>query len=112
MKKILLVVCGLWLASFAAEAQKYAIIDTKYILDKMPEYRDAQKKLDDFAQVWQKEIDDQQTELDKMYRDFEAEQVMLSEELKKTRACKACPGQGLQRNPEDGCSPQLRFYFR
>ena len=85
MKKILLVVCGLWLASFAAEAQKYAVIDTKYILDKMPEYKEAQRKLDDFAQVWQKEIDDQQTELDKMYRDFEAEQVMLSEELKKKR---------------------------
>ncbi len=85
MKKILLVVCSLWLASFAADAQKYAIIDTKYILDKMPDYKDAQKKLDDFAQVWQKEIDDQQADLDKMYRDFEAEQVMLSDELKKKR---------------------------
>jgi len=86
MKKVLLVICGLWLATFAADAQgKYAIIDTKYILDKLPEYKDAQTKLDNFAGVWQKEIDDQQTELDKMYRDFEAEQVMLSEELKKKR---------------------------
>ena len=85
MKKVLLVVCSLWLAGFAANAQKYAIIDTKYILDKMPEYKDAQKKLDDIAIGWQKEIDDQQAELDKMYRDFEAEQVMLSEELKKKR---------------------------
>ena len=50
MKKILLVVCSLWLASFAVNAQgKYAIIDTKYILDKMPDYKEAQKKLDDFA---------------------------------------------------------------
>ena len=85
MKKVLLIVCSLWLASFAVNAQKYAIIDTKYILDKLPEYKDAQKKLDDFAAGWQKEIDNQQTELDKMYRDFEAEQVMLSEELKKKR---------------------------
>ena len=86
MKKVLLVICSFWLATFAVDAQgKYAIIDTKYILDKMPEYKDAQKRLDDFAAVWQKEIDDQQTELDKMYRDFEAEQVMLSEELKKKR---------------------------
>jgi outer membrane protein len=85
MKKILLVVCGLWLASFSSQAQKYAIIDTRYILDKMSEYKDAQKKLDEFAVVWQKEIDDQQTDLDKMYRDFDAEQVMLSEELKKKR---------------------------
>jgi outer membrane protein len=85
MKKVLLVVCSLWLASFAVNAQKYAIIDTKYILDKVPEYKDAQKKLDDIAAGWQKEIDDQQAELDKMYRDFEAEQVMLSDELKKKR---------------------------
>ena len=85
MKKVLLVVCSLWLASFAVNAQKYAIIDTKYILDKVPEYKEAQKRLDDQAAAWQKEIDDQQTELDKMYRDFEAEQVMLSDELKKKR---------------------------
>ncbi len=83
MKKILLVVCSLWLAGFAAYAQKYAIIDTKYILDKMPEYKDAQKKLDDIAGGWQKEIEDQQAELDKMYRDFEAEQV-------KKRLCAIC----------------------
>lgn len=85
MKKILLAICCLWLASFSSQAQKYAIIDTKYILDKMPDYKDAQKKLDDQALVWQKEIDDLQTDLDKMYRDFDAEQVMLSEELKKKR---------------------------
>ena len=87
MKKVLLVVCSLWLATFAADAQqgRYAIIDTKYILDKVPEYKEAQKRLDDIAAAWQKEIDDEQAGLDKMYRDFEAEQVMLSDELKKKR---------------------------
>jgi outer membrane protein len=85
MKKILFVVCSIWLTSFAVDAQKYAIIDTKYILDRLPEYKDAQKKLDDIAASWQKEIEDQQTELDKMYRDFEAEQVLLSEELNKEK---------------------------
>ena len=85
MKKILLVVCSIWLSSLTVDAQKYAIIDTKYILDKMPEYKDAQKKLDDIAAQWQKEIDAQQAELDKMYRDYDAEQVMLSEDLKKKR---------------------------
>ena len=85
MKKILLVVCSIWLSSLTVDAQKYAIIDTKYILDKMPDYKDAQKKLDDIAAQWQKEIDAQQAELDKMYRDYDAEQVMLSEDLKKKR---------------------------
>lgn len=85
MKKILLfTVCSLMLVS-ASYAQRYAIIDTKYILDKLPDYKLAQKNLDDIAGGWQKEIDKMQSDLDKMYKDFEAEQVMLSDELKKKR---------------------------
>ena len=85
MKKILfslLLVAGF---SFASLAQRYAIIDTRYILDKMPEYKDAQKTLDATAQMWQKEIDNKQDQLNKMYRDFEAERVMLTDELRKKR---------------------------
>lgn len=85
MKKfILLALCTVVLAAFS-QAQRYAIIDTKYILDKMPEYKQAQKQLDDVTAQWQKEIDQLQQELDRMYKDFDAEQVMLSEELKKKR---------------------------
>jgi outer membrane protein len=84
MKKILLILCAFFLVS-ASNAQRYAVIDTKYILDKMPDYRSAQKTLDDVATGWQKEIDKMQSELDKMYKDFESEQVMLSEELRKKR---------------------------
>ena len=85
MKKILLAaICVISMATVAT-AQRYAIIDTKYILDKMPEYKSAQQNLDEVAASWQKEIDGMQQELDKMYKDFEAEQVMLSDELKKKR---------------------------
>jgi len=66
-------------------AQRYAIIDTRYILSKLSEYSDAQKKLDAFSLQWQKEIDDKQALLDQMYRNYEAEKVMLSEELLKKR---------------------------
>ena len=69
----------------AVEAQRYAIVDTKYILDKMPDYKEAQTRLDQFSEQWQKEIDGKQASLDKMYKDFEGEQVMLSEELRKKR---------------------------
>ena len=85
MKKNILLVIAFVVAGFAASAQKYAIIDTRYILDKMPEYKTAQKQLDDIAADWQKDIDAMQTTLDKMYKDFEAEQVMLSDELRKKR---------------------------
>ena len=85
MKKLLMLAILLVSAGFAVQAQRYAIVDTKYILEKIPDYKDAQKKLDQFSVQWQKEIDDKQSILDKMYRDFEAEQVMLSEELKRKR---------------------------
>ncbi|HVM87198.1 MAG TPA: OmpH family outer membrane protein [Puia sp.] len=84
MKKLLLVVIASFSFAFA-NAQRYAIVDTKYILGKMPEYTDAQKKLDLQSEAWQKEIDDKQEVLNKMYKDYEAEQVMLSDELKKKR---------------------------
>ena len=85
MKKFLLLAVISFSLAATSQAQKYAIIDTKYILDRMPEYKGAQKVLDDVAATWQKEIDGLQQELDRMYKDFEAEQVMLSDDLKKKR---------------------------
>lgn len=85
MKKWILLALMAVTLSGTAMAQKYAIIDTRYILDRMPEYMTAQKQLDDIAASWQKEIDDKQAVLDRMYREFDAEEVMLSEELKKKR---------------------------
>lgn len=71
--------------AFQVHAQRYAIIDTRYILSKLPEYEEAQKKLDAFSIQWQKEIDEKQAALDVLYRNFESEKVMLSEELLKKR---------------------------
>ncbi|MFT3678419.1 MAG: OmpH family outer membrane protein [Chitinophagaceae bacterium] len=85
MKKILLLTLVSVLLAGSTMAQKYAIINTRYILDKMPEYKTAQKQLDDIAADWQKDIDTRQAALDKMYKDYDAEEVMLSEDLKKKR---------------------------
>lgn len=85
MKKILLFVVLFLSVAFLSQAQRYAIVDTKYVLEKMPDYKQAQQKLDQFSVQWQKEIDDKQGALDKMYKDYDAEKVMLSDELKKKR---------------------------
>ncbi len=85
MKKVLFLASSFLIIALLSQAQRYAIVDTKYILEKMPEYRQAQQKLDQFSEQWQKEIDGKQSSLDKMYKDFESEQVMLSEELRKKR---------------------------
>ncbi len=85
MKTFFLTAFTLMLTAFSANAQRYAIIDTKYILDKIPEYKDANKKLEEMADAWQKEIDLLQADLDKMYRQLETERVMLTPELLKKR---------------------------
>lgn len=84
MKNTAFTLCFL-LLGLVAQAQKYAVIDTRYILDRMPEYKTAQQSLDRLAAGWQSQIDSMQLSLDKLYRDFEAEQVMLTPELKKRR---------------------------
>jgi outer membrane protein len=65
--------------------QRYAVIDTKYILERIPAYKEADAKLKLIGEQWQKEIDDLQVQLDKMYKNYESEQFMLTEALKKKR---------------------------
>jgi outer membrane protein len=85
MKKLLLIACCGLLSVISVEAQRYAIIDSKYILEKIPDYKEAQKKLDQFSELWQQEIDQKQVAVDKMVKDYDAEQVMLTDVLKKKR---------------------------
>ena len=85
MKKLLFIGLLVFTTSLASFAQRYAVIDSKYILGKLPEYTEAQQKLDQFSKMWQQEIDQQSAELDKMYKDYDAEKVMLSDDLKKKR---------------------------
>ncbi|MDE3125102.1 MAG: OmpH family outer membrane protein [Bacteroidota bacterium] len=86
MKKISILLVGcILLCLGAVQAQRYAVIDTKYILNKMPEYVQANKQIQLISEQWQKEIDDKQAALDQMYKNYAAEQVMLSDELKNKR---------------------------
>ncbi|HVI45098.1 MAG TPA: OmpH family outer membrane protein [Chitinophaga sp.] len=85
MKKLFITAALALSIAGAANAQRYCVIDTKYILESIPEYKDAQKKLDAVAEQWQKEIDVKFQEVDKMYKSYQAEQVMLTEELKRKR---------------------------
>ena len=81
-------ICLFFLLTFSVltlTAQRYAIIDTKYILEKIPDYKKANEKIEEFAEAWQQEIDLLQADLDKMYRDFEGEKAMLTPELLKKR---------------------------
>ena len=85
MNKIILLLLGFIFSCNLGFSQRYAIIDSKFILEKLPEFVDAQSRLDQFSFLWQQEIDQKQQTLDKLVRDFESEQIMLPDNLKKKR---------------------------
>jgi outer membrane protein len=74
----------LWFVA-PAQAQKFAYVDTEYILSQLPSYRSSQKQIDELSDKWQKEIDQMYAEVDRMYKDYQAEKVILSGELQKKR---------------------------
>jgi len=84
MKKILALTAIIGL-SFTVRAQKVAYVDIDYVLKNVPEYTDAQKNLDDISATWKKEIDAKYAEIDKLYKQYQAEQVLLTEEMKQAR---------------------------
>lgn len=63
-------------------AQKFACIDSEYILSNIPEYKQAQKELEEVSLQWQKEIENKLSEVDKMYKSFQAEALLLPSDLK------------------------------
>lgn len=70
---------------FGAEqafAQRFAYVNTEVILQSLPEYVAARKQLDEISVKWQKEIEAQLAEVDKMYRDYQVERILMTEEMR------------------------------
>ncbi|NUM31756.1 MAG: OmpH family outer membrane protein [Bacteroidetes bacterium] len=84
-QKSLIVLYVLLITPLTNYAQKFAYVDTEYILSLLPEYKSAQKKLDELAEQWQKEIDKKYDDIDKMYKEYQAEKVLLTAEQQKQR---------------------------
>ena len=68
-----------------AQAQRLGYIDTEFIMSKMPEYAQAQTELNKLSDTWQKELEVQKKDLDQLYRTYQAEEVVLTEPMKKKR---------------------------
>lgn len=84
MKKIALIII-LLVGTISVSAQKFAYIDTEYILKNVPEYKEAQKQLDGFSEQWQNQIEAKYKKIEKMYQDFQAEEILLTEQMKNKR---------------------------
>lgn len=66
-------------------AQHFSYVDTEYILDKMPEYKSSQKQLDNLAEQWKKDVDVKMKEIDKLYKQYQAEQLLLPADMRKKK---------------------------
>lgn len=66
-------------------AQKVAYVDLDYILSSIPEYKNAQGELDKISLQWQQEIEKKLAEVDKLYKAFQAEEILLTQDMKKKR---------------------------
>jgi outer membrane protein len=84
-KKIFSTALFALLLTVGAFAQKIAIIDVTAVLEGMPDYQKAQEQLDKVATQWRQEIAVEQDKIKAMYSKFQAEQVLLSEEMKRQR---------------------------
>lgn len=85
MKKIIALSAVLLLTAATSLAQKLGYVDTEYILNQIPEYKAAKAELDRTSADWQKEIEAKYAEIDKLYKAYQAEQILLTDDLRKKR---------------------------
>ena len=82
MRKLLII---LFFCYISLQGQNIAYVDSRYILENIPEFNTAQEELNNLSLDWQEEIDILKEDVEKLYRTYQAEQYLLPEEKKRDR---------------------------
>jgi outer membrane protein len=85
MKKIIVLTILVLATTFSGIAQKFAFVDSEYIRNNIPAFTAAQQQLDKLSEGWEKEVADGYAAVENMYKDYQAEVVLLSQDQKKKR---------------------------
>jgi outer membrane protein len=85
MKKIFAIAFIAAISTTFLMAQKFAYVDSEYILNNIPSYKSAQDQLDKLSNDWQKEVETKYADIDKLYKNYQSEKVLLTEDMKKKR---------------------------
>ena len=85
MKRLFLTIILPLLAATGAFAQRFAYVDSEYILKHIPEYASSQKQIASISDQWQKETDARFQDIDRMYKAYQADQVLMTADMKKRR---------------------------
>ena len=76
--------CAVW-ESVPAHAQKFGYVDTEFVFSKMPEYQKALGEIDKFTDKWSKDIQDKYVDIEKLQKTYQAEEILLTEDMKRDR---------------------------
>ena len=84
MKRILLLLSILIFIG-KTNAQKFAYVDSQFILEHIPEYKQAKQELDNISYQWQEEIETAYQDIDKLYRAYQTDKVLLTDKMRQDR---------------------------
>lgn len=85
MKKIVFSAIAVLCLGFFAHAQKYAYVNTEYILQNIPEFAAAQEEVDKLSVEWQTEIENKFAEIDALYKQFQNDAPLLTQDMRNRR---------------------------
>ena len=83
MKKAIVLACALLAMTLCAKAQKCALVDMDYVMSAIPAYETANEQLSQLSSKWQKEVEALLIEAQTMYKNYQTELPLLSDEMKK-----------------------------
>ncbi|MEZ5030191.1 MAG: OmpH family outer membrane protein [Saprospiraceae bacterium] len=81
-KTLMILAFGLLISQTTLSAQKVAVVDINLILESLDDYKSAQTEVDKIAARWRQEIEQEFDKVKGMYNKYQAEQVLMSEEMR------------------------------
>ena len=83
--RTLILIISICFLTILSNAQKFAFVDSEYILDQMESYQKAQKQIDDLATEWQKELDQKMVDIESKVNDLRKNELLLPEDIKEEK---------------------------
>ncbi len=85
MRRSIVLLVSLLLLGCAAHAQKYAFVDTEYVLGKLPSYRSARDRIQQLSKQYQSEVEQGYADVERLVKDFQSEQVLMTADMRTKR---------------------------
>ena len=82
MKNKIILVCCFLISTISMNAQKFAYVDTDYILSKIPEFSQSEEQINKYSKQWNDQIEAGYKEIEQMFQDYQSEEILLDESLK------------------------------